>query len=321
MPNEFEIIEHFFTKRTLVRQDVVLASGDDCALLTVPAGQVLAISMDTLVAGVHFPATTAPEDIGYKAVAVNLSDLAAMGAQPAWFTGSLTLPNANTTWLERFTNGFFSLLDRYQVALVGGDLSHGPLSITLQAHGFIPEHQALRRNAAQPGDLIYVTGTLGDAGLGLRYFNQSMQLSPATSNYLIKRLNRPSPRVEVGLALRGIAHAAIDISDGLYGDLKHILELSHVGATVWLDQLPFSSALQENLSSTDAWQLALTAGDDYELCFTVPAQQQAALNDAFKNIDCPYQQIGIVETRSGLRLLQPNGLEYNLPNSSYTHFV
>lgn len=332
MPTEFELIEQFFTAHTKQRRDVLLGIGDDCALLQAPTGQLLAVSTDTLIAGVHFPINTAPYDIGYKALAVNLSDLAAMGAEPAWITLALTMPQVDIAWLTAFRQGFFELIDRYGLQLIGGDTTRGPLSISVQVHGFVPENKALRRSGAQVGDRIYVSGTLGDAGLALQLLMKDAAVGAtggrpsrktqtvAASDGISRRLHHPEPRINLGLALRGIATSAIDISDGLAADLGHILKASKVGASVLVEDLPLSSELKERLTQEQAWQLALSGGDDYELCFTVPAERESKLITALKSLDCAYTCIGRIEVEPGLRLQHRNGTAFPLSVDGYRHF-
>jgi thiamine-monophosphate kinase len=315
MLTEFDLIDQFFSQKKH-RSDVLLGTGDDCALLQPPPGQTLAMSMDTFISGVHFPTNTDPSDIAYKALAVNLSDLAAMGAEPAWVMLALTLPDANREWLTQFTHGFFELINRYHLQLIGGDTTRGNLSITVQVTGFIQESKALKRSGAKPGDHIYVTGTLGDAGLAL----QLLQTNKTPDPYLLNRLNRPTPRIETGLALHNLASSCIDISDGLVADLKHILKASNVGAQINIADLPFSSALEQQLSLQEAWHLGLNAGDDYELCFTVPPQQEQQLTTALKNIDCAYTCIGVIEVQKDLRLLQHDGTPFALQHTGFRHF-
>ena len=214
MPSEFDIIRQYFTLNE-VRDDVVLGIGDDAAILTVPDNCQLVQSVDTLVAGVHFPTETSPEDIAYKALAVNLSDMAAMGAEPAWFTLAITLPNDDEKWLEAFSESLFNLARKYKVQLIGGDTTHGPLCISITINGFVPTGKALTRNTAQVTDKVYVSGTLGDAALALAAWQGQCLLDDASSNYLNEKLNRPTPQVELGLILRKYASACIDISDGL----------------------------------------------------------------------------------------------------------
>ena len=247
---EFELIDLIRARCAIARDDVRLGIGDDAALLAVPVGQLLAVSTDTLIAGVHFPQSAKGYDVGWKALAVNLSDLAAMGATPAWATLALTLPQADAVWVADFADGFAALAGEFKLALVGGDTTQGPLSITLTVHGFVPEGMALRRDGARAGDAVFVTGTLGDAAAGLCCLDKNSAVAQRTlataSNMreaLIARLHRPTPRVAQGLALRGHAQACIDVSDGLVADLGHICTASGVGADFDLELLPASPAL------------------------------------------------------------------------------
>lgn len=318
--SEFSLITRYFI-RQMNRPDVLLGVGDDCALLNVPEGMSLAVSMDTLVAGVHFPLQTSSYDIGHKLVAVNLSDLAAMGAQPAWLTLALTLPESDEVWLEGFCRGLFALAEHYQMSLIGGDTTHGPLTLTLQAHGFVPYGQALRRDGARPGDLIYVTGTLGDGGLGLRCVQSTVMLTEHHRQYAIDRLNRPSPRVEAGLALRGLASSAIDISDGLLADLGHILTRSRAGASLEIAKLPLSPAYLSAYDQIGGVEMALTAGDDYELCFTVSSNQALQAENALREIGCRFSCIGVIRAEPGLRCFRADGSEYVPVKKGYDHFA
>jgi len=316
--SEFDLIARYFARQDVRRPDVPLGVGDDCALLRAPAGMDLAVTTDTLVAGVHFPENTHPEALGHKALAVNLSDLAAMGAEPAWAMLALTLPQADEAWLEAFARGLLGLAARYGVQLVGGDTTRGPLSVTLQVFGFVPQGKALRRDAAQPGDLICVTGTLGDAGLGLRIAQGKLAAPAPYAEYLLGRLERPVPRVETGLALRGLAHAAIDVSDGLVADLGHILDSSGVGATVQVERIPVSAAFRELVA--DDWNTALGSGDDYELCFTLPPERRAELEKSCAERGECCTCIGVIEQRPGLRLLRNDGSAFDLAAQGYDHF-
>ncbi len=317
---EFDIIKNYFAAQTERRSDVALGIGDDAALVVMPKEHELAITTDTLIAGVHFPGTTLPFDIGYKALAVNLSDLAAMGAMPAWVTLAITLPSINEDWIQSFCDGFFTLANRHSVELIGGDLTRGPLSITVQALGFVPAKQAIRRSGAKPGDLIYVTGTLGDAGLALLAYQEKIHLSPQYHRQLTERLDRPEPRIETGIALRNLAHAAIDISDGLAADLGHILEQSQVGARLNVDHLPLSEELKHSLPHEEAIALALNAGDDYELCFTVAPDKQQELEKKLSMIACRFTMIGRIETQAGLVCYHEDGKKYDGPINGYQHF-
>ncbi|MDO9371443.1 MAG: thiamine-phosphate kinase [Gammaproteobacteria bacterium] len=318
---EFSIIERYFAQPAAMRDpDVVLGIGDDAALLHVPEGMELAVATDTLVEGVHFSPHTKPGDIGYKALAVNLSDMAAMGAEPRWATLALTLPQADESWLADFSAGFFALASEYRIQLIGGDTTRGPLSITVQILGLVPAGTALRRSGAHAGDLIYVTGTLGDAGLGLRVLQQPLELSAQHAAHVMQRLNRPQPRVTEGIALRGIASAAIDVSDGLGADLGHILQASGAGARINLSTLPLSAAVADYVNHSGDWCMPLCAGDDYELCFTVPAQKCSALLDAMKSSPTGCTHIGVIEAAPGLRCISASGELITPRAGGYQHF-
>lgn len=316
---EFDLIERYFTRASR-RADVILGIGDDAALLRLPAGQELAVTVDTLVAGVHFPPQATPAAIGHKALAVNLSDLAAMGAQPAWVTLALTLPQPDPAWLDVFAQGFFALAESCAVELIGGDTTRGPLSITVQALGMVPAGAALRRDGAQPGDLIFVTGTVGDAALGLALWNQAQGPDDPHRAFVLDRLHRPSPRLEAGLLLRGIASAAIDISDGLVADLGHICARSGTGACIELAQLPCSASFLALTTADARARLALSGGDDYELCFTVPPARLAQLEAQAMRFTPGWTCIGQIETGSRVRCLQADGREFLLEDAGYDHF-
>jgi thiamine-monophosphate kinase len=313
--SEFDIIERYFARHTTQRDDVVLGIGDDAALLQLPADRHLVVAMDTLVAGRHFLPQTAAFDIGWKALAVNLSDLAAMGASPAWATLSLTIPAADEVWLEGFANGFFQLAERYHVELVGGDTTRGPLSVTVQLHGLVERGKALRRAAARAGQQLFVTGTLGDAACAL----QSLQAGDKTNPDLLRRLNRPEPRVGFGLALAGTGAAAIDISDGLLADLGHILDASQCGATLWVDRLPRSPGL-ESIQDTEALACQLYGGDDYELCFSVDADQAEQLSRLAQQQQLSITGIGVIESQTGIRCTHNDGTVYTPQGTGFDHF-
>jgi len=298
--SEFELIAQYFT-RGQRRADVTLGVGDDAALLFPPAGCELVLCVDAMVAGRHFPLETSAEAIGYKSLAVNLSDLAAMGAEPAWVTLALSLPEADEAFVEGFARGFFSLAEATGVDLVGGDTVRGPLQVVVQAQGLVPAGTALTRAGAKPGDHIFVTGTLGDAGAGLGLVHGELACEEEDATWLQRRLDYPTPRLREGGALRGIASAAIDISDGLLADLGHILEASEVGATLELDAIPVSASLKACISNTEAQlRLALSAGDDYELCFTVPEAHLPLVEQAASAWECGYHRIGVIRTGEGI---------------------
>ncbi|TCT20561.1 thiamine-phosphate kinase [Thermomonas haemolytica] len=308
---EFDLIARI-RRRIAARDDVALGIGDDCALLAPPPGIQLAVTMDTLNAGVHFPPETAPADIGWKALAVNLSDLAAMGAQPAWCTLSLTLPHADAAFVDGFCDGFLALAAQHDVALVGGDTTRGPLSVSIAAHGFVPAGAALRRDGARVGDEVWVSGTLGDAAGALAQWQAGTAIAPP----LRARLDRPTPRVALGLALRGIASACIDISDGLLADLAHICRASGVGAELEADTLPASDALRGAFAADARRVLQATGGDDYELCFTAAAAQREAVQALGARLELPLTRIGRIVAGSGVHCA---GLDDLAPG--YQHFA
>jgi thiamine-monophosphate kinase len=314
---EFPLIERI-RARARKREDVLLGIGDDAALLRVPDGHDLALSTDTLVAGVHFPPETAPADIGWKALAANLSDLAAMGATPAWCTLALTLPHADADWLDAFLDGFCELADAHEVALVGGDTTRGPLAMTLAVHGFVPAGQALRRDRAQAGEDVWVTGTLGDAAGALRQWRGG-GLQSAKLRF---RLDRPTPRIAAGISLRGLASAAIDLSDGLAADLGHVLAASGVGAELELGRLPTSRTLAEHFADEAArWRLQLSGGDDYELCFTAPSAHALEIERVLAECELPATVIGRTTREPGLRLLTPDGEAFVHAGTGFEHFA
>ncbi|WP_448129579.1 thiamine-phosphate kinase [Stenotrophomonas rhizophila] len=299
---EFALIDRI-RARTTARADVVLGIGDDAALLQPRAGEQLVVTVDTLNSGVHFPAETPAYDVGWKTLAVNLSDLAAMGARPAWCTLALSLPDADADWIEAFADGFFALADEHDIVLIGGDTTRGPLSLSVTAMGQVAPGQALRRDRAQVGDDIWVSGSLGDAAGALRLWQQNrLKVAVATllgdDETLRQRLLRPTPRVTLGLRLRAYAHAAVDISDGLLADLGHIAAHSEVRAEVDADALPISPALRALLGRDGARDCALRGGDDYELCFTVAPSQREGIEALSASLGLPLTRIGrIVEGR------------------------
>jgi thiamine-monophosphate kinase len=271
-----------------------------------------------MVAGVHFPDSATAEAIGHKLLAVNLSDLAAMGAVPRWASLALTLPEVDEDWLNGFCQGLFGLAAAHNVALVGGDTTRGPLTLSITLHGLVPEGQALRRDGARAGDAIYVSGCLGDAGLALQH--ELGHLNVPSIAEILPRLHRPMPRIALGQALRGLASAAIDISDGLLADLGHILEATGVGARLELQALPLSAAVQSITGKGD-WSLPLAAGDDYELCFTVPPEREADLQEKLAGLDVTVTRIGQIEAEPGLRCLDAKGECYTPHGMGYEHFA
>jgi len=319
---EFSLIARYFDRVRSSRLDVETGIGDDCALLNVPEKQTLAISTDTLVSGIHFLPDIDPADLARKALAVNLSDLAAMGADPAWLTLALTLPSVDEAWLAAFSDSLFEQLNYYDMQLIGGDTTKGPLSMTLGIHGFVPEGRALKRSGAKPGDWIYVTGTPGDSAAGLAILQDRLQVSAKEdADYLVKRHLNPTPRILTGQALRGLANAAIDLSDGLISDLGHVLKASECGARIDLDALPFSEAMQRCVEPEQALRWALSGGEDYELCFTVPELNRGALDVALGHFGMKYTCIGQISADVAGLHFQRDGKPVTLDWKGYDHFA
>lgn len=315
---EFELIERYF-KRPARRSP--LGVGDDCALLAPGPGMQLAVSCDMLVDGRHFLSNTDPRQLGHKALAVNLSDLAACGAQPLAFTLALALPQADDAWLAPFAAGLFALADEHDCELVGGDTTRGPLNICITVFGEVPAGAALLRSGAHAGDDIYVSGTLGDARLALEALRGTVSLPQAVLEAARARLERPTPRVALGLALRGLATAAIDISDGLAGDLGHILEQSHAGARIELESvLPLMGAPHAATSRERRLECVLAGGDDYELAFTAPPERRAAVAAAAHRAGVPVTRIGRIEAEPGLRIVDARGQLVDHRYASFDHF-
>ncbi len=315
MSGEFDLISRIAV-RVSPRPDVVLGIGDDGAILRPPAGHELVIVTDTLNSGVHVPESTAAYDVGWKALAVNLSDLAAMGATPAWCTLALSLPSPDDAWLDACIDGFLALAEQHDIALVGGDTTRGPLSLTVTACGFVATGTALRRDAAKVGDDIWVSGTLGDAALALREVLQGKSCVDA----LRARLDRPAPRCALGRSLAGIAHACIDVSDGVLQDLGHICVASGVGAEVQLDALPASDALAAQAEGIERWRLQ-SGGDDYELCFTADPSRRDGLMKLSGSLGVRLTRVGRIVAGSGVRALDAGGNEVRVPSSGYEHFA
>ncbi|WP_226810208.1 thiamine-phosphate kinase [Candidatus Vallotia lariciata] len=294
--SEFSLIDRYSAQRRQPRHAAVLGIGDDCALLAGRPDHELAVSTDMLLEGCHFFSDVPPETLGHKALAVNLSDLAAMGAEPRAFTLALALPDVSASrqdWLDEFVHGLFALADRYGCELVGGDTTAGPLNICITVFGDVPCGQALRRDAAQPGDDIWVSGELGNARLALGALRGEWPLAPDELPALRYALQMPEPRIALGMELRGVAHAALDLSDGLAGDLSHILERSKVAARVDVDSLPRSSTLRAQPLSIQ-YQCAVEGGDDYELCFTAPPSRRDTLLALIPRIGVPLTRIGTI---------------------------
>jgi thiamine-monophosphate kinase len=312
---EFDLIDRIRT-RVREREDVVLGIGDDAALLQVPPGMQLVVTADTLNAGVHFPEATAPADIGWKSLAVNLSDLAAMGATPAWCTLSLSLPEAERKWIDAFLDGFLELADQHAIALVGGDTTRGPLSISVTAMGLVETGNALRRNGARVGDDVWVTGTLGDAAAAL----EALLAGRETSASLRERLDRPTPRVTAGWRLSGLAHSCIDLSDGLLADLAHVCERSGVGAEIELEKLPASIDLASPAPG-DRWRWQASGGDDYELCFSASPRNRESIVQTLDFTDVAATLVGRIVAGQGVKAFDAEGREWQPARPGYEHFT
>lgn len=315
--SEFDLIARI-RARVAARDDVLLGIGDDAAILAPPPDRHLVVAMDTLNAGVHFPAETAAADIGWKALAVNLSDLAAMGAVPAWCTLSLSLPQSDAAWIDAFLDGFLALAAQHAVALVGGDTTRGPLSVCVTVHGLIEPRGALRRDGARVDDDVWITGTLGDAAGALRQW----RAGDAIDATLRARLDRPTPRVAAGRALAGIAHACIDVSDGLLADLGHVCAMSRVGAEIDIDVMPASDALRAACDRATLCALQAAGGDDYELCFTAPKTARLAVQAAMDACDVAVTRIGRIVAADAGRIVarDATGVAWSPPGRGYDHF-
>lgn len=317
MSPEFDLIARYFTRAA---PQAVLGVGDDAALLAPSPDMELAISTDMLVAGTHFFHDADPHKLGWKTLAVNISDIAAMGAHPRWATLALALPQVDEHWLKAFSQGFFECADHFGVDLVGGDTTRGPLTLCVQIMGEVPAGQALRRDRAKVGDDIWVSGTLGGAALGLAALQQRMQLDGIDLLHCLRALETPQPRVALGLALRSIAHAAIDISDGLLADLGHILQASHVGAEIRLADIPCTTAIKHHLHHASVQRMVLSGGDDYELCFTAPVNQRATIQHLQGALDLQMGLIGKVTAASGCLVTGLDGRLLNIEKPGFDHF-
>ena len=335
---EFDIIRRYFStiggegsiskNNTSNHHAVALGVGDDCALLNIPSGQQLALSIDTLIADRHFPAQANPFDIGQRALAVSISDLAAMGARPVAFTLALSLPEVDQNWLQGFSQGLATAAAFYDVPLVGGDTTHGSLSITVQVHGLVKTDSAMLRSAAREGDSIFVSGYLGDAAAALEVIQGRLSVNSNTQNYLLKRFYQPEARVKLGQAIADLSHAAIDVSDGLLADLGHILKASSVNAQrvlaadIQLSQIPVSPESSNILDRQKLLSFALSGGDDYELCFTVPQKNKQHVIEVGKKLLLPLTEIGQVVTAesSAVRCFDDSGQLVEISKQGYQHF-
>lgn len=319
---EFSLIARYFDRVRRARLDVETGIGDDCALLNIPDKQTLAISTDTLVSGNHFLPDISPVDLAHKALASNLSDLAAMGADPAWLTLAITLPEVDEDWLEAFSDSLFEQINYYDMQLIGGDTTRGPLSMTLGIYGYVPAGRALKRSGAKPGDWIYVTGTPGDSAAGLAILQDRLHVdNEQDAQWLVKRHLRPTPRILQGQALRDLASSAIDLSDGLSSDLGHIVKASDCGAMLDMDAMPFSDAMRRHVEPEQALRWALAGGEDYELCFTVPERNRGALDVAIGHLGVPFTCIGQMSADvEGIQFTR-DGKPVSFDLKGYDHFA
>ncbi|HEY5622138.1 MAG TPA: thiamine-phosphate kinase [Gammaproteobacteria bacterium] len=314
--SEFEAIQQYFSRK-VGDIDVELGIGDDAAIIR--ADGPLVVATDTMVEGIHFPEHTAAEDIGFRALAINLSDMAAMGARPRWFTLALTIPESDDEWLEAFARGLFELAEAQQAALIGGDLNRGPMSVTLQVIGDLGGGDALTRSGGHIGDDVYVTGSLGDAAAGLALIGENAAGDGAEHRALAGRFLRPTPRVAEGRALAPVANAAIDISDGLLADLGHICEASGCGAVIDVERLPLSAELLALFPPQTAQAYALSGGDDYELCFTAPAARAKSVETSLEQVGTSVRRIGELVAGSGVQCRR-GGVAFIPAYAGHQHF-
>jgi thiamine-monophosphate kinase len=316
MSPEFNLIAKYFTRAT---PSADLGVGDDAALLRVSKGYQLAISIDMLVAGTHFFHDAAPYDIGWKSLAVNISDMAAMGATPKWATLAIALPEINEPWLAEFSRGLFACADRFKVDLIGGDTTRGPLNISVQIMGEVPTGEALRRDGAKLDDDIWVSGKLGSAALGLAHLQRKITLESEVAEHCLQALHTPMPRTDLGLTLRKKANSCIDISDGLLADLGHILDASNLGATVALDNIACHDFLRARLDEAIIQQCILAGGDDYELAFTAPQSQRHAIEQLAHQLDLPLSLIGKTTEKLGIEVTYKQQL-LDISKKGFDHF-
>lgn len=317
MASEFDLIRKYFKRPT---PQTLLGVGDDAALVKVSDGMELAVSTDMLVAGTHFFADADPYKLGWKSLAVNLSDMAAIGALPKWATLAIALPQADEGWIAEFAKGFFACADRYQVDLIGGDTTRGPLTISVQIMGEVTPGKALKRSAATAGDEIWVSGTLGSAAIALAALQGRYALTEDELDACLPALHTPQPRVQLGLVLSVFAQCAIDISDGLLADLGHILQSSNVGAEINLQHIPCSRVVSDYLAEKPVQQMVLAGGDDYELCFTAPAKNHGEIIKLSNMFALPLTQIGIITSGSGLIVWGLDNEIMDIGKTGFDHF-
>jgi thiamine-monophosphate kinase len=317
--DEFQLIEKYFTSRGARRDDVRIGIGDDAAVTVLEGGYDLVVATDSICEGTHFPAGTDPRALGHRCLAVNLSDLAAMAAEPLWCTLALSLPATDEDWLQAFAEGFFDLARRFDVALIGGDTVRGPLAMTVTVHGRVKPGQQVTRSGAGPGQGIYVTGFPGEAGAGLKLLTGAATCAAESSRHLTHRFLYPEARVELGCRLGQFATAMIDMSDGLHVDLARLLDASDVGAELETERVPLSADLLACFTPAEAADLALTGGDDYELCFTAPDKHDAEIEDLAATAGESVTRIGRTCAEIGLRWTR-DGRARSIPASSFRHF-
>ena len=316
MSPEFNLIAKYFTRPT---PSADLGVGDDAALLRVSDGHQLAISVDMLVAGTHFYLDTSPYDIGWKSLAVNISDMAAMGTNPKWATLAIALPEINEAWLAEFSRGLFACADKFKVDLIGGDTTRGPLNISVQIMGEVPTNKALRRDGAKIDDDVWVSGTLGSAALGLAHQQGKIMLDNETAKHCLQALHTPMPRTSLGLALRDKANSCIDVSDGLLADLGHILDASNLGAAITLDNISCHDFLRSHLDDPMIQQCILAGGDDYELAFTAPKSQRATIQQLSRQLNLPISLIGKTTKDTGIKVTYKQQM-LDISKKGFDHF-
>ena len=318
LTSEFDLIARHFMRPAA---NAVLGIGDDAALVDVSNGMDLAVSTDTMVSGTHFFPDVDPENLGHKALAVNLSDMAAMGAMPYWATLALTLPSVDHDWLAAFAKGFFDLAEEFNVSLIGGDTTRGPLSLTVTIMGEVPAGAALRRGGAKVGNDIWVSGLIGDAALAVAHRHGRIKLDEPDYKEAVMRLYEPTPRVQLGQALRGLATSAIDISDGLLADVGHICRLSKVSAKVEMSRIPVSPIGAKHIGSHEGLTAIVAGGDDYELCFTAPANSRESIEDLIDVLGVPLTRIGSIAKGKGVSLVGAEGKSVTIDGRGFDHFA
>lgn len=319
--NEFELIARYFSGRGPKRKDVVLGIGDDAAVIIPPAQQALVVATDTLVESVHFLPDASPRSLGHRALAVNISDFAAMGAEPAWASIALTLPRLDEKWLQEFSDGLYAVAEYYGVSIVGGDTTRGPLTVTVSLKGHVPTDKVITRSGAKNGDWVYVTGRLGASALAVSSLTKMTPIQPEFEQATLDRFNYPSPRLAAGQVLRHVATSAIDVSDGLLQDLGHIIKASKVGVEIDVAKLPIDIAVSRSVSPEQAVEIALTGGEDYELLFTIPEEKKGYLEQNATAMGVEFTRIGQIKGTEGTVSLTYDGQPYQLANKTgYQHF-